>query len=387
MELDKQIITACAYTKYDYEIRKNEEEKSHSLSNNLIVDIVSPKIRFVQTLTSPQQINQEFLTYQLLLENEGDIAIFNIYICNPTSKYLEFCPNSLTIDGVETEYNIFTGFNYERLDPKQRVIINYKVAIKKEFLTFKITNLSTMNYEYKIEDNIYKESLVSNTVYADIVVELLSAIKSTNKRVITLNETTTITTIINNVGNTPINNLKIEEISNKNYSLIENSIFINGTLSDLTDPNTIVIPLIKENSQIVISYDIKTNRIPNKDNTIEIESLISYTSNNTVKTIKTNKVKIDIKYAQLLISKTVDKLKARSSEHLSYLIEVKNIGNIKAKNIYFSDTISEGMKFVPGSICIDNVSRTELNPSLGFFLKDLDAQKSTIITYKVVITI
>jgi uncharacterized repeat protein (TIGR01451 family) len=351
------------------------------------VDIVSPKIRFVKSLTSAQEINQEFLSYQLLVENEGDISINNIFISNPPSKYLDFCEQSLTIDGNKTDFNIFKGVSIEKLEPKQRIIINYQVSIKKDVLAFKVTNISTMNFEYKIANNLYKESLVSNTVYADIVIELLSAVKVANKKIATTNETVTITTIISNVGNTPINNLKIEEISNKNYSLVENSIFINGTLSDLVDPTTIIIPLIKENSQIVISYDIKTNRVPQKDNRIEIESVLTYPSLEITKTIKTNKIKIDINYAHLLISKTVDKLKAKAAEQLSYTIEVKNVGNIKAKNIFFNDIISEGMKFVVNSITIDSVSRPELNPSLGFFIEDLDADKSVIITYKVVIMI
>ena len=123
------------------------------------------------------------------------------------------------------------------------------------------------------------------------------------------------------------------------------------------NPDLILIPHIKENSQLIITYDIKTSKPPIKNDEITLESVLTYDSESGNKSITSNKLLINIKYAYLVVSKTVDKLKARSGEQLTYLIEIKNLGNIKASNVFFNDIIAEGMKFINGSVKVNDVGK------------------------------
>lgn len=387
MEEKKQIIASCAYARYDYEIKSNEKSESHTRSNNIVVDIISPQIELVKTIISPIEVNQDFLTYKLVIENEGNIEITNIEVSNPHNDNLIFKKGSLTIDGKLTDFDIFKGFNISKLRPKQRLIIIYDSIIKKDTPTYKVPNLTTLKYDYKLNGALISETKVSNTVYADILVELITINKTSNKNVASCQDLVTITTIIQNLGNTSLKDIHVEEFGNNNYEVVENSIFINGILSNQKSPDIINIPLIKENSQVIITYDIRTPKPPLKDDEINIESILTYKSNNELKSITSNKVIVNIKYAYLVVTKTVDKLKARSGEQLTYLIEIKNQGNVKASNIFFNDIIAEGMKFIYGTLKVNDVIKGDLNPTIGFFLDDIDASESVLISYQVDIVI
>ena len=246
MEDKKQIIASCAYTRYDYELKSNDKNETHSRSNNVVVDIISPKIELITSIISPIEVNQDTLTFKLTLANEGNIEVTGVELSNPENEHLEFKKGSLTIDGKQTDHNIFKGFKISKLKPGQRFIIIYDTKINKNTPLFKISNLSTVNYEYKLNNVVISESKVSNTIYSDILVELLTINKSSNKKVATVGDTITITTAISNLGNTSLHEIKIEEFGNNNYTFIENSIFINGIQQPNMNPDLILIPHIRK---------------------------------------------------------------------------------------------------------------------------------------------
>ena len=147
MEDKKQIIASCAYTRYDYELKSNDKNETHSRSNNVVVDIISPKIELITSIISPIEVNQDTLTFKLTLANEGNIEVTGVELSNPENEHLEFKKGSLTIDGKQTDHNIFKGFKISKLKPGQRFIIIYDTKIKKDTLYLKsqIYQLLIMN--------------------------------------------------------------------------------------------------------------------------------------------------------------------------------------------------------------------------------------------------
>ncbi|MFH3698819.1 DUF11 domain-containing protein, partial [Acinetobacter baumannii] len=66
-----------------------------------------------------------------------------------------------------------------------------------------------------------------------------------------------------------------------------------------------------------------------------------------------------------------------------YISEVKNIGNVDAININFTDSIPAGTTFVPDSVTINGVLQPGVNPENGIPIGTIPANSSKTILFQV----
>ena len=73
--------------------------------------------------------------------------------------------------------------------------------------------------------------------------------------------------------------------------------------------------------------------------------------------------------AQLAITKTSNPTTVDIGGTILYISEVKNIGNVDAININFTDSIPAGTTFVPDSVTINGVLQPGVNPETEYRLE------------------
>ena len=102
-------------------------------------------------------------------------------------------------------------------------------------------------------------------------------------------------------------------------------------------------------------------------------------------TQKSNETKIDIAFSEISISKTTDKSAVISGQKLVFQSVIKNIGTLEDSDVFFEDTLPQGVKFVDGSVKIDGVLYLDYDPNIGFDLGTIPAKSQKTITFEVTV--
>lgn len=123
---------------------------------------------------------------------------------------------------------------------------------------------------------------------------------------------------------------------------------------------------------------INSCRVEYKYRFSDLTPIISNTSSSNI-------VKTLVIQNRLLITKYVDKKCSYSLEELTYTTEIENISSMNIKNIFFTDNIPKGTRFIENSVKINNKKERCLNPILGFYIDNIKKSKKVIISFKVLI--
>ncbi len=171
----------------------------------------------------------------------------------------------------------------------------------------------------------------------------------------------TYTITLENTGNIPATNLIFSDTIPQDTTFVENSFTLNGTTILDANPNVgVTLPTLAANATHLISFQILINdsfsqeSITNQSNTTYRiqpdpgQPPITETSTSNI--VITNFVQ-----AQLAITKTSNPTTLDIGGTILYISEVKNIGNVDAININFTDSIPAGTTFVPDSVTINGV--------------------------------
>lgn len=98
-----------------------------------------------------------------------------------------------------------------------------------------------------------------------------------------------------------------------------------------------------------------------------------------------NEVCTIVKDDILLISKEVDKKTASIFDNLNYTVTIRNLTHSALTNLWFIDSLSPALKFIPGSVCINGKTEHCLNPQKGFQVSILPPLETITIIFVAVI--
>ncbi|MDQ0114212.1 DUF11 domain-containing protein [Paenibacillus harenae] len=93
-------------------------------------------------------------------------------------------------------------------------------------------------------------------------------------------------------------------------------------------------------------------------------------------------VQIDINSPLLTVVKDVDRTVIFAGEVIAYAINVTNTGLVTANSAVLTDALPEGSEFVAGSVTIDDVVFSDLDPRTGIPLGDVAADESIVIRFQ-----
>ncbi|WP_346988814.1 DUF11 domain-containing protein, partial [Bacillus sp. SW7] len=194
---------------------------------------------------------------------------------------------------------------------------------------------------------------------------------------------------LENTGNIPATNLIFSDSIPAGTTFLENSFTLNGTAILDANPNAgVTLPNLAANATHLISFQILINDSFSQQS-ITNQSHTTYTIQPDpgqppiTETSTSNIVITNFVLAQLTVTKTSNPITVDIGGTILYISEVKNIGNVDAINIIFTDAIPAGTTFVPDSVTINGVLQPDVNPENGIPIGTIPPSSSKTILFQV----
>ena len=223
----------------------------------------------------------------------------------------------------------------------------------------------------------------------DSVSPIFHPTKSADKTIADVGETITYTASFTNDGTVQAENLLFKGSIPNNTSFVSGSITVDGTSDASATIDNIAIGTVAISQTVVVTYQVAVDDIPADDiikNSYEIDySYIPVTAVTVNDSAVSNDLEIEVKHAELVSTKSVDKSYIDINETITYTTVINNIGNQTATNIIFNNVIPTGTSLVPNSVTVNGVLQPGANPGTGVNIANIIADTSKTIVFKVTV--
>lgn len=165
------------------------EAVSESAIEPIGVKIFNPKLNLTKSADNDYVIVGDVVTYRILASNASDMDLSNIIISDILSPELDFIEGSVTINGIVYPTEVITsGINIGDIFIGQNKEISFKAKVIGNGLK-EIVNISTADYDFKLDGSIIQSSSVnSNEVIVNVEEANISVIKTVDKEKVSLGD-------------------------------------------------------------------------------------------------------------------------------------------------------------------------------------------------------
>ncbi|MCC2496832.1 DUF11 domain-containing protein, partial [Bacillus cereus] len=382
-----------ALTSYTYIVDPSQPPVTATSSSNTVnTAVVDASLSVIKSTDSLVQSTDGIITYTVVVQNNGNTTANTVTLTDLVPEGTAFIPNSVTINSVSVpgaDPNV--GIPLNSITPSEIVTVTFQVIVQSIPSVNPISNTARIDYTFIADPTapIISRTITSNPAFTQISDATILSLKAVNAPQTTTGDILTYTITLENTGNIPATNLIFSDTIPQDTTFVENSFTLNGTAILGANPNVgVTLPTLAANATHLISFQIlikdsfSRESITNQSNTTYTiqpdpgQPPITETSTSNI--VITNFVQ-----AQLTITKTSNPTTVDIGGTILYISEVKNIGNVDAINIVFTDSIPAGTTFVPDSVTINGVLQPGLNPENGIPIGTIPANSSKTILFQV----
>lgn len=350
---------------YDYAVDSTTIAYGSGTSNEVRTSVEDNNIfdsgNFTKTVDKQYANVYDILTYKINIHNSSGIIFANNVVVTDST------PNNTTferiVEVIDTGTNLpvdYTGTNpndgiiiNDGIAPLQTIQITYEVKVSSLPSPNEIFNNATLTYTYVGGSG----SAITNIVTTEVYRANLAITKRGNKNFAYVGDTITYYLSIINTGNTPANNVYIEDLLPDGTSFVAGSLILSNphTIDPVTVLGITLTNSIQPNESIDISFQYRVDSIPNL-NIISNYATVDYTytvdpdhADEATGAATSETVETTVNFADLIspgnFTKEVDTENTDLESTITYKITVKNTGNIIAENVVITDEIPEGTTF------------------------------------------
>ncbi|MFA2566625.1 DUF7507 domain-containing protein [Bacillus wiedmannii] len=379
-----------ALTSYTYIVDPSQPPVTATSSSNTInIAVVDASLSVIKNTDSLVQSTDGTITYTVVVQNNGNTTANTVTLTDLVPEGTAFIPNSVTINGVSApgaDPNV--GISLNAIAPSEIVTVTFQVIVQSIPNVNPISNIARIDYTFIADPTapIISRTITSNPAFTQISDANVLSLKAVNAQQATTGDILTYTITLENTGNIPATNLIFSDTIPEGTTFVENSFTLNGTAILGANPNAgVTLPNLVANLisfQILINDSFSQQSITNQSNTTYTiqpdpgQPPITETSTSNI--VITNFVQ-----AQLTVTKTSNPITVDIGGTILYISEVKNIGNVDAINIIFTDSIPAGTTFVPDSVTINGVLQPGVNPENGIPIGTITPNSSKTILFQV----
>ncbi|MEK4932240.1 MULTISPECIES: DUF7507 domain-containing protein [Bacillus] len=382
-----------AITSYTYIVDPSQPPVTATSSSNTVnTAVVDASLSATKNTDSLVQSTNGTITYTVVVRNNGNTTTNTVILTDLVPEGTALIPNSVTINTVSVpgaDPNV--GIPLNAIAPSEIVTVTFQVIVQFIPSVNPISNTARIDYTFIADPTtpIISRTLMSNPAFTQISDATILSLKAVNVQQATTGDILTYTITLENNGNISATNLSFLDSTPDGTTFVENSFTLNGTAIPGANPNVgVTLPNLAANATHLISFQILIND-PFSQESITNQSNTTYTIQPDpgqppiTETSTSNIVITNFVQAQLTITKTSNPITVDIGGTILYISEVKNIGNVDAINIIFTDSIPAGTTFVPDSVTINGVLQPGVNPENGIPIETIPSNSSKTILFQV----
>ncbi|PEK50605.1 DUF7507 domain-containing protein [Bacillus toyonensis] len=382
-----------AITSYTYIVDPSQPPVTATSSSNTVTTaVIDASLSAIKNTDSLVQSTDGTITYTVVVQNNGNTTANTVTLTDLVPEGTAFIQNSVTINNISVpgaDPNV--GIPLNSIAPSEIVTVTFQVIVQSIPSVNPISNTARIDYTFISDPTapIISRTITSNPAFTQISDATVLSLKAVNAQQATTGDILTYTITLENTGNIPTTNLIFSDTILQGTTFVENSFTLNGTAILGANPNVgVTLPNLAANATHLISFQILINDSFSQES-ITNQSNTTYTIQPDpgqppiTETSTSNIVITNFVQAQLTITKTSNPTTVDIGGTILYISEVKNIGNVDAINIIFTDSIPAGTTFVPDSVTINGVLQPGVNPENGIPIGTIPANSSKTILFQV----
>lgn len=382
-----------ALTSYTYIVDPSQPPVTATSSSNTVnTAVVDASLSVIKNTDSLVQSTEGTITYTVVVQNNGNTMANTVTLTDLVPEGTAFIPNSVTINTISVpgaDPNV--GILLNAIAPSEIVTVTFQVIVQSIPIVNPISNIARIDYTFIADPTapIISRTITSNPAFTQISDANILSLKAVNAPQATTGDILTYTITLENTGNIPTTNLLFSDMIPEGTTFVENSFTLNGTAILGANPNAgVTLPNLAANATHLISFQILINDSFSRQS-ITNQSNTTYTIQPDpgqppiTETSTSNIVITNFVLAQLTVIKTSNPITVDIGGTILYISEVKNIGNVDAINITFTDAIPAGTTFVPDSVTINGVLQPGVNPENGIPIETIPPNSSKTILFQV----
>ncbi|MGL4107558.1 DUF7507 domain-containing protein [Clostridium sp. LP20] len=349
---------------------------------NNTVTIVTPintsaDISVIKTTNHVSAIPGETIVYTIVTTNSGPSDAQNVNLTDlipPTIIGAQF-----SVDGGIT-FNPWPGFNNIgtiAVDASSTILIMGRIS---NSATEDISNTSKVNSITPDPDPTNN----SSTAIINIAIATVDSVKATDKGITTPGDVITFTITNKNTGNTPVDNVILNDNLPIGTTFIPGTVTINGVQSPSEDPRVgIRLGTIEPNETVTTAFKVRVlqdapKQLLNSAN-VNFSYIVDPNEQPIIDNTTTNIVTINVLVPELTLVKVADRTGAVVGDLIRYTIVSSNTGEIPLEDIVVTDLLNPDIQFA-NNLTIDSVP-SEQNITTGVNIGNVDPGHSRTISF------
>lgn len=321
------------------------------------------------------------LPYFIEFSNTGTQTATNVVLKDVIPQELTYVNGSVSVTPPISPQNIIEPttnnptltINIGTVTIGQGYSIKFNTIAPNTISSTTIVNSADLNYSYitDVIGNVATVSGSSNQTFTNIINPKVSLVKSANPTDVDINTPVTYTITLTNTGNITVNNLYLSEIISPELQFIEDTLTINGFPIPVNPLKGLILGALgvydpkTQSPQDVVKFDVSAPSIPLSNPLINIaKANYNYivdpdTGERQNGENVSNEAQVFV-YAADLNSVPPTKVSNKKIFYRSdtvnntgeYSINIVNSGNRSALNVKVTDTLPNGLLFVPQSVTV-----------------------------------
>ncbi|EJR50340.1 hypothetical protein IIK_01409 [Bacillus cereus VD102] len=233
----------------------------------------------------------------------------------------------------------------------------------------------------------------SNTVIVTVNTAILFVAKGANFEVAMVGDVVTYGIAVINDSTVPVTNIVLTDIIDPNTLFINGTVTVNDVALPFANPNT-GIPLgdFQPNDAAIINFQvvITGGQINNLvTNTAIANGLAIVNPNEPPVVVEGDSNIVVIPFIPQNVSTTVVKTAnlqvATIGDIITFTTVITNTGDTVIQNIRFQDMLDSSVRFVLGSVTVDNTPVPNVSPVSGFLIGNLNPGEARTVSFQVVV--
>ncbi|AJG86071.1 TPA: DUF11 domain-containing protein [Bacillus anthracis] len=338
----------------------------------------------------------ETVTYTVRILNTGTADAMNVQFIDVLSPEAVFVPNSVTVNGVARPgVNPQVGFTIVDIPVGETAIVTYEATITSFPDGGTVVNVAGALAEYILVPGEPPVTVMdtSNTVIVTVNTAILFVAKGANFEVAMVGDVVTYGIAVINDSTVPVTNIVLTDIIDPNTLFINGTVTVNDVALPFANPNT-GIPLgdFQPNDAAIINFQvvITGGQINNLVTNTAIANGLAIVNPNELPVVvegDSNTVVIPFipQNVSTTVVKTADLQAATIGDVIIFTTVITNTGDTVIQNIRFQDMLDSSVRFVLGSVTVDNTPVPNVSPVSGFLIGNLNPGEARTVSFQVVV--